>query len=61
MCGYFFIGFIDFTLAGKKWTDFTSMFPPHDFEKNDDIILSDFKDKWNWYKKLDWSDKDQTK
>ena len=45
MCGYFFIGFIDFTLAGKKWTDFTSMFPPHDFEKNDDIILSYFKDK----------------
>ena len=40
MCGYFYIGFIDFMLAGKKLTDFTSMFSPHDFKKNDDIILS---------------------
>ena len=40
MCGYFCIGFIDFMLAGKKLTDFTSMFSPHDFKKNDDIILS---------------------
>ena len=33
MCGYFFIGFIDFLIAGKKLTDFTNMFFPHDFEK----------------------------
>ena len=26
-------------LAGKKSTDYTSLFSPHDFEKNDDIIL----------------------
>ena len=39
VCGYFCIGFIDFMLAGKKLTDFTSMFSPHDFKKND-IILS---------------------
>ena len=45
MCGYFCIGFIDFMLAGKKLTDFTNMFSPHDFEKNDDIILSYFKDE----------------
>ena len=31
MCGYFCIGFIDFMLAGKKLTDFTSMFSPYDF------------------------------
>ena len=30
-CGYFCIGFIDFMLAGKKLTDFTSMFSPYDF------------------------------
>ena len=40
VCGYFCIGFIDFMQAGKKLTDFTSMFSPHDFKKNDDIILS---------------------
>ena len=33
MCGYFCIGFIDFMLAGKKLTDFTSLFSPHDFKK----------------------------
>ena len=42
-CGYFCIGFIDFMLAGKKWTDFTNLFSPHDFVKNDRIILSYFK------------------
>ena len=33
MCGYFCIGFIDFMLAGKKMTDFTSIFSHYDFEK----------------------------
>ena len=47
MCGYFCIWFIDFMLAGKKLTDFTSFFSPYDFEKNDNIILSYFKDEWN--------------
>ena len=45
MCGYFCIGFIDFILAGKKLTDYTSLFSPHDFKKNDDIILSYFKNE----------------
>ena len=44
MCGYIYIGFIDFMLAGKKLTDFTSMFSPYYFKKNDYIILSYFKD-----------------
>ena len=43
MCGYFCIGFIDFMLAGKKLTDYTNLFSPYDFKKNDSIILSDFK------------------
>ena len=33
MRGYFCIGFIDFILAGKKLTDFTSMFSPYDLKK----------------------------
>ena len=45
MCGYFCIGFIDFMLAGKKLSDFTSLFSPHDFKKNDVTILSYFKDE----------------
>ena len=45
MCGYFCIGFIDFMLAGKKLTDFINLFSPHDFKKNDSIILSYFKNE----------------
>ena len=45
MYGYFCIGFIDFMLVDKKLTDFTNMFSPHDFKKNDDITLSYFKDE----------------
>ena len=44
MCGYFCIGLIDFMLACKKLTDITSTFSAYDFEKNDKIVLSDFKD-----------------
>ena len=39
MCAYFCIGCIDFILGGKKLTDYTSLFSPYDFKKNDDIIL----------------------
>ena len=44
MCGYFCIGFIDFMLADKKLIDFTTLFSPYDFDKNDKIILRYFKD-----------------
>ena len=43
MYGYFCIGFIDFKLAGKKLTDYTILFSPYNFRKNDNIILSYFK------------------
>ena len=49
MCGYFCIGFIDFMLAGKILTEFTNLFSPNNFKKNDDIILNYFTDnvkKW---------------
>ena len=45
MGGYFCIGFIDFMLVGKKLSDYMSMSSPYDFEKNDGIILSYFKDE----------------
>ena len=44
MFGYFCIGFIDFMLAEKTLTDYTNLFSPYDFDKNDHIILSYFKD-----------------
>ena len=31
MCGYFYIGFIDFMLVGKTLTEFTNLFSPNNF------------------------------
>ena len=45
MCRYFCIGFIGFMLAGKTLTEFTNLFSPNNFKKNDDIILNYFM--WN--------------
>ena len=42
MPGYFCIGFIDFMFPGRSLIDFTSLFSPYDFQKDDDIILSYF-------------------
>ena len=42
MCGYFCIGFINFMLTGKTLTDFTNLFSPNDFKRNDNIILNYF-------------------
>ena len=42
MCGYFCIGFIDYMLAGKTLTEYTNLFSPNNFKKNDDIILNYF-------------------
>ena len=42
ICGYFCIRFIDFMRSGKTLTDFTNLFVPNNFKKNDDIILKYF-------------------
>ena len=42
MCGYFFIGFINFIFNGKSLTDYTNLFSPNDFNKNDNIMLKYF-------------------
>ena len=45
MCGYFCIGFINFMFKGKTLPEYTNPFSPNNFKKNDDIILSYFKDE----------------
>ena len=45
MCGYFCLGFIDFMLNLKTLTKYTNLFSQNNFKKNDDIILSYFKDE----------------
>ena len=41
MCGYLCIGFINFMFNGNSSTDFTNLFSPNNFKKND-IILNYF-------------------
>ena len=43
MCGYFYIGFIDFMLKGKSLIDYTYLFSLNDYGKNDKIILKCFQ------------------
>ena len=38
MCGYFCIEFIDYMFDDKTLIDYTNLFSPHDFKKNDKII-----------------------
>ena len=45
MCGYFGIEFINHILKGKKLLDYTNLFSPNDFEKNDRIIKRLFKNE----------------
>ena len=45
MCGYFCIEFINYMFDGKSLIDFTSLFSPHYFKKNDQIIKRIFKNE----------------
>ena len=45
MCGYFCIEFINYMFDGKSLIDFASLFSPHDFKKNDQIIKTIFKNE----------------
>ena len=42
ICGYFCIGFINFMFNGKSLADYTNLFSPNGFNKNDNIILKYF-------------------
>ena len=42
MCGYFCIGFINFMFNDNSLTNFSNLFSPNDFKKNNDIILNYF-------------------
>ena len=39
----FFIGFIDFMVKGKSLLDYTNLFSPNEYEKNDKMIPESFK------------------
>ena len=41
----FVFGFIDYMFKVKSLTDYTNLFSPNNFKKNDDIILNYFLNK----------------
>ena len=43
MSGYFCIKFIDFMLKGKSLLEYTNLFSPSEYEKNDKIIVKYFE------------------
>ena len=43
MYGYFCIEFIDFMLKGRSLLEYTNLFPPNDYEKNNKTILNYFQ------------------
>ena len=43
MCGYFCIEFINYMFKGKTLLDYTNLFSPNDFKKNDRTIKRIFK------------------
>ena len=45
MCGYYCIEFINYMLKGKTLLDYTNLFSPNDFKKNDQIIKGIFKNE----------------
>ena len=45
MCGYFCIEFINYMLKGKTVLDYTNLFSPNNFKKNDQVIKRIFKNE----------------
>ena len=45
MCGYFCIESINYILKGKTLLDYTNLFSPNDFKKNDRVIKRIFKNE----------------
>ena len=45
MCGYFCIEFINYVLKGKTLLDYTNLFSPDNFKKNDQVIKRIFKNE----------------
>ena len=64
MCGFYCIAFIEYMLAGKTLLDYTNLFSPNDYKKNDKIIYKYFKNRYgriskswvsikkNWWNKI---------
>ena len=43
MCGFYCITFTEYMLSGNTLSDYTSLFSPNDYKKNDKIIYNILK------------------
>ena len=46
ICGFYSIAFIEYVLAGRVLLDYTNLFSPDDYKKNDKIMCKYFKDNY---------------
>ena len=46
MCGFYGIAFIEYMVTGKTLLDYTNLFPPNNYKKNDKMIYKYFQDKY---------------
>ena len=46
MCGFYCISFIEYMLSGEILLDYTNLFSPNDYKKNNKIIYKYFKGKY---------------
>ena len=47
MYGFYCKVFIEYMVTGKTLLEYTNLFSPNDYQKNDKIIYNYFKDKYN--------------
>ena len=46
MCGFYYIAFIEYMIAGETLLLYTNLFSPNYYQNNDKIIYKCFKDKY---------------
>ena len=54
MCGFYYITFIEYMLAGKALLDYTKLFSSNGYEKNAKITYKCVKDKYDKRKCKPW-------
>ena len=47
ICGFYCIAFIEYMIPGKILLDYTNLFSPNNYKKNDKIIYKYLKGKYN--------------
>ena len=46
MCGFYWVAFIEYIIAGRNLLDYTNLFSPDDYRKNNKITYKCFEDKY---------------